>query len=315
MEMNATGKRVKRNLLAIIWKERFSYLLILPAFVATAIFCYWPMYGILLAFKKYRLSKGILGSPWMDNHGFGWFKLMFRDPEFLNVIRNTLEISLFKLVFTTFFCILFALLLNELRNQAYKRTIQSVMYMPHFLSWVILAGIVYNIFSSSGGLLNKIITQTFHGEPVQILANPTYFKPLVYLTHLWREVGFGTIIYLAAIAGVNPEQYESAIIDGASRFKRALYITLPAIKGTVVMLLILNFSSVMSAGFDQILNLYSPQVMQIGDIIDTFVYRHGIMGMEFSYTTAVDLFKQAISIILLLSMNGFIKFIGEEGIF
>jgi putative aldouronate transport system permease protein len=304
-----------RGLVPVIWKEKFSYLMILPAFIATGVFCYWPMYGIILAFKNYRISKGILGSPWMDTYGFGWFKIMFRDPDFLKVIRNTVEISFSKLVLGTFFCILFALLLNELRSEKYKRTIQSVMYLPHFLSWVIMASIIYNIFTTSGGLFSKIVTGIFHGQTVQILANQEYFRPLVYISMIWKEVGFGTIIYLAAIAGVNPELYESAIIDGASRFKRILFITLPSIKSTIIILLILNLSSIMSAGFDQIFNLYSPQVLKVGDIIDTYVYRHGVVGLEFSYSTAIDLFKQVINITLLVIVNSFAKFLGEEGIY
>jgi putative aldouronate transport system permease protein len=305
----------KGNLAIVLWRERFTYSLILPAFIATGIFCYWPMYGILLAFKKFRLAKGIIGSPWAEQYGLGWFRLMFRDPDFVNVIKNTVIISFSKLIIGTFFCILFALLLNELRSDKYKRTIQSVMYLPHFLSWVIMAGIIYNIFSASGGMFNKIVTDVFNAQPVQILANATYFRPLVYATMLWKEVGFGTIIYLAAIAGINPELYESAIIDGASRLKRVLYITLPSIKSTIVILLILNLSGIMSAGFDQIFNLYSPQVYDVGDIIDTYVYRRGIVGMEFSYTTAIELFKQAINITLLIVVNYFAKFIGEEGVY
>jgi putative aldouronate transport system permease protein len=305
----------KGNLAIVLWRERFTYSLILPAFIATGIFCYWPMYGIILAFKKFRLSKGIIGSPWAEQYGLGWFRLMFRDPDFVNVIKNTVIISFSKLIIGTFFCVLFALLLNELRSDKYKRTIQSVMYLPHFLSWVILAGILYNIFTTSGGLFTKIVTDVFHAQPVQILANPTYFRPLVYVSMLWKEVGFGTIIYLAAISSVNPELYESAIIDGASRFKRVLHVTLPSIKSTIVVLLILNLSGIMSAGFDQIFNLYSPQVLNVGDIIDTYVYRHGIVGMEFSYTTAIELFKQAINITLLIVVNYFAKFIGEEGVY
>jgi putative aldouronate transport system permease protein len=305
----------KGNLAVVLWRERFTYLLILPAFIATGIFCYWPMYGILLAFKKFRLAKGIIGSPWAEQYGLGWFRLMFRDPDFVNVIKNTVIISFSKLIIGTFFCVLFALLLNELRSDKYKRTIQSVMYLPHFLSWVILAGILYNIFTTSGGLFTKIVTDVFHAQPVQILANPTYFRPLVYVSMLWKEVGFGTIIYLAAISSVNPELYESAIIDGASRFKRVLHVTLPSIKSTIVVLLILNLSGIMSAGFDQIFNLYSPQVLNVGDIIDTYVYRHGIVGMEFSYTTAIELFKQAINITLLIVVNYFAKLIGEEGVY
>ena len=313
MQSLTTGK--KGRVWAIAWRERYMYLILLPSVIATGLFCYWPMYGIIMAFKDYDMSTGILGSPWADNFGFGWFKLIFIDPDFLPVIRNTIIISIFKIIIGTSSAIILALLLNEVKHEKYKRTLQSVMYLPHFMSWVIIASLVYNFFTLSGGTFNNIVTQVFHHDKIQILSNTAYFRPLVYLTGVWKEAGFGTIIYLAAIAGVNPELYESAIIDGAGRLKRAWHITLPSIKGTVVILLILNLSSIMSAGFDQIFNLYSPMVLDVGDIIDTYIYRHGILGMEFSYTTAIDLFKQAISIALLVIFNFLAKRAGEEGVF
>jgi putative aldouronate transport system permease protein len=301
--------------LRAIWNERLTYALLLPAVVSTALFAYWPMYGILLAFKEYRLSKGILGSPWMDTGGFGWFRIMFIDPDFLRVIANTVQISFVKLVLSTFSCILLAVLLSELRHAAFKRIVQSLLYLPHFLSWVIVSGLVYSIFSASGGVLPKLLSSVTSRPPLQILANPVYFRPLVYLSDLWKEVGFGTIIYLAAIAGINPEYYESAIIDGAGRFRRVVHITVPLIKSTIVLLLILSLSKLMNGGFDQILNLYSPQVFAVGDIIDTYVYRHGILGLEFSYSTAIELFKQVINIALLVVVNTFAKLVGEEGVY
>lgn len=313
--MKIARTKSNRNLPVVIWKERFAYLMLLPAVAATAIFCYWPMYGIIMAFKEFKLSKGILGSPWADNFGFEWFRIMFIDPEILTAIGNTVIISFSKLIIGTTVAIVTALLLNELRNEKYKRTIQSVMYLPHFLSWVIIASLVYSIFTTTGGLFNKIITDYFHGDAVQVLANPQYFRLLVYVTNVWKEAGFGTIIYLAAIAGVNAEMYESAIIDGANRFKRLLYITLPSIKGTIIILLILNASTMMNAGFDQIFNLYSPQVYEVGDIIDTFVYRYGVQNLQFSYSTAIDLFKQVINVILLITVNNIARLLGEEGVY
>lgn len=313
MQSLTAGK--KGRVWAIAWKERYMYLILLPALAATGIFCYWPMYGIIVAFKDYDISAGILASPWADNFGFGWFKLIFIDPDFLPVIRNTVIISFSKIVIGTLSAIILALLLNELRHERYKRTIQSIMYLPHFLSWVIIAGLVYNFFTLTGGTFNNIVTQVFHHDKIQILSNTTYFRPLVYLTGVWKEAGFGTIIYLAAIAGINPEIYESAIIDGANRLKRAWHVTLPSIKSTIVILLILSLSSIMSAGFDQVFNLYSPLVYDVGDIIDTYIYRHGIIGFEFSYTTAIDLFKQVVNITLLVVLNFTAKRIGEDGVY
>jgi putative aldouronate transport system permease protein len=313
--MQNTNSIKLNRLLVIAWKERFMYLLLLPAVIATGIFCYWPMYGIIIAFKDYSLADGILKSPWAEDFGFAWFRLLFIDPDFRMVLQNTVIISFSKIVIGTFCSILFALLLSELRNEKYKKTIQSVMYLPYFLSWVVMAGIIFNIFTISGGVFNNIIVNVFHGEKIQVLSNPIYFRPLLYLTHIWKEVGFGTIIYLAAIAGVNVEQYESAIIDGASRFKRIWSITLPSIKGTITILLILSMSGIMSAGFDQGFSLYSPQVFEVGDIVDTYVFRHGIIGLEFSYTTAIDLFKQAINVLMLITANFIVKRAGEDGIF
>jgi putative aldouronate transport system permease protein len=309
------GAGTRGRLLRIVWNERLTYALLLPGLISTAIFAYWPIYGILLAFKEFRVSKGILGSPWMDTYGLGWFRIMLKDPDFLPVIWNTIQISFTKIVLGTFFCIAVAILLNELKSKLFTRVVQSVMYLPHFLSWVVMAGLVYSIFSTSGGFLPKLVSSWTGSPPVQIIANPAYFRPLVYVTDLWKGVGFGTIIYLAAISGINPELYESAIIDGAGRLRLAVSITIPLIKTTIILLLILSLSKLMSGGFDQILNLYSPQVLRVGDIIDTYVYRHGVLGMEFSYTTAIDLFKQLINIVLLVVVNSLAKLVGEEGVY
>lgn len=303
-----------RNLLRQIYNERLTYALLIPAMVATAVFAYWPIYGIILAFKEFRVSRGILGSPWMDTYGLGWFRIMLRDPDFIRVLWNTVQISFVKIVLGTFSSIVVAVLLSELRIKAFARAVQSVMYMPYFLSWVVMAGLVYSIFSTSGGFVPKLLEEWTGGQ-VQILANQAYFRPLVYVTDLWKGVGFGSIIYLAAIAGINPELYESAIIDGAGRFRLAVSITIPLIRTTIILLLILSLSKLMNGGFDQILNLYSPQVLNVGDIIDTYVYRHGVLGLEFSYSTAIDLFKQLINIVLLVIVNNLARLMGEEGVY
>jgi putative aldouronate transport system permease protein len=310
----AIAKVKQANLLSRVWNKRITYLLLLPALTFTAIFAYWPLYGIILAFKDYRFKTGIFGSPWMDHFGFGWYRIMFRDPEFLHVLQNTVQISFAKLIIGTLSCIIFALLLNEVRNSTYKRTVQSVMYLPYFLSWVIMASIIYNLFTSSGGVLNRLLMLLNGGNKIQIIGNPDYFRPLVYISMVWKEVGFGAIIYLAAIAGVSVELYEAAIIDGANRLQRIWFITLPAIKSTIILLLILNVGGIMSAGFDQIFNLYSPMVYKVGDVIDTFIYRHGVSNSQFSYSTAVGLFKNVVNLALLFVVNFVAKKAGEEGI-
>lgn len=305
----------RTSILARIWRDRFTYLLLLPAFVFTLLFAYWPIYGMILAFKNFSFKLGIFGSPWAKNFGFFWFLKMFQDPGFIHVLWNTVSISFWKIVISTIACIMFALLLNEVRNTAYKRTIQSVMYLPYFLSWVIMASIIYNLFTSSGGgVINRFLQQLNGGNKIQIISNPVYFRAEVYISMVWKSVGFGSIIYLAAIAGVNSELYEAAIIDGSNRLQRAWFITLPSIKSVIVLLLILDVASIMNAGFDQIYNLYSPQVFDVGDVLDTFIYRHGVTNGEFSYTTAVGLFKNVVSFGLLLLVNFVAKRLGEEGV-
>jgi putative aldouronate transport system permease protein len=307
-----SGKKV--NIIARLWRDRFTYLLLIPAFVFTLLFAYWPIYGLILAFKDYSFRGGIFGSPWTANGGFYWFLKMFNDPEFLHVLWNTISISFWKIVISTVTCIIFALLLNEVRGVLYKRLIQSVMYLPYFLSWVIMASIIYNLFTSSGGVMSRLLQQLNGGEKIQIIGNSQYFRAELYISMVWKSVGFGSIIYLAAIAGVSQELYEAAIIDGANRFQRVWYITIPSIKSVIVLLLILDVGGIMSAGFDQIFNLYSPMVFNVGDVLDTYIYRHGVTSGQFSYTTAVGLFKNIVSFGLLLLVNFVAKRLGEEGV-
>lgn len=186
-----------------IWRERYTYLLLLPAVVFTVLFAYWPIYGMILALKDFNFKAGIFGSPWAKNFGFYWFIKMFSDPGFLHVLWNTIGISFWKIVIGTVSCIVFALLLNEVRNAPYKRVVQTVMYLPYFLSWVIMASVIYNLFTSSGGVMNRLLQSLNGGEKIQIISNPQYFRAEIYISMVWKSVGFGSIIYLAAIAGVN----------------------------------------------------------------------------------------------------------------
>jgi len=272
------------------------------------------MYGVLLAFKDWDLRKGIINSPWTDYNGFGHFYRAFVDDYVLQVIKNTLIISSVKLVTMTIFVIGLALLLNEIRNKIFKRTVQSIIYVPHFLSWIVMTGILMSLFSQSGGVVNRFIVRELNGVPINIMAEPRYFRFLLYATNIWKGGGWGTIIYLAAIMGVSPTLYESAIIDGAGRFRQAVHITLPSIKGTIILLLILNVGGILNAGFDQVYNMMSPSVMEVADIIDTYVFRK-TLEWDFSFGTAVGLAKNVVAVFLIVSTDRIAKFFGEEGIF
>ena len=306
-----TGKLKKRSLLREIFLNKYLYLIVLPPILWYAVFHYAPMYGITLAFKKYMVRQGIWGSPWV---GLDNFAFMTRDIQFWYAVRNSLIISFGKLIFGFPAPLILALLLNELASQKYKKVVQSILYLPHFLSWVIIAGLIYNLLSISAGSVNRLI-RSMGLEPILFLGNAKYFRPIVYITDIWKGAGWGTIIYLAAISGVNPELYEAARIDGAGRFKRMVYITIPSIKATVIILLILSMGGIMNAGFDQIFNLYSPGVYSVGDIIETFVYRMGIERGKFEYTAAIGLFNSLINLTMILTANAIARLVNEDSLF
>ena len=292
--------------------NRYAYLLILPGLIYIVIFSYVPIYGLLLSFKTYNFSKGIWGSPWV---GLKNFEYLFRDKNFWIAFNNTLIISFGKIFLSLPFPILLAILLSEVRFTGYKRVIQSILYLPHFLSWVIVAGIIFNLLSVTDGTLSKTISAYTNQSPPVILANAKYFRTLVFSSHIWKTAGWGTVIYMAAIVGIDPTLYEAAIIDGANRFQRIWHITLPSLIFTVIILTILNIGSVMNAGFDQIFNLYDPSVYKVGDIIDTFVYRVGLLSTsKMEYGVTVGLFKSIINCALLLTANQIAKWIGYDGI-
>lgn len=307
------GKRNKLGELAkILNKYKYLYMLITPGIIFYIIFHYVPMYGIILAFKQYMYNKGIMGSPWV---GFSNFEFIFKNPEFWTAFGNTVIISFGKLVFGFPVPILLSMLLNELRHIRFKRIVQSILYMPHFFSWVIVYGLFLSLFSITSGAVSKIILDVTGQSMPMLIGSPKYFRAVVYITDIWKGAGWGTIIYLAAISNINPELYESAIIDGANRFKRAVHITIPSLKYAIIILLILNMGGIMQAGFDQIFNFYSPAVYKVGDIIDTYIYRMGIVGSRYELGTTVGLFQSVINCALLLLSNWIVKKFGEEGIF
>ena len=297
-----------------IWRSRLMYIMMIPTFIASLMFSYWPMYGTLLAFKDYDIRKGILGSPLTKMGGFGHFYDLFHSSYFVLVLRNTLIISISKLIINTLFVIIFALLLNEVKNNLFRRTVQAITYLPHFLSWVIMASLLMSILSMSGGAVNKFIEMNLGGKPVNFLAEPKYFRALLYITEVWKEGGWGSIIYLAAILGINPVLYESALIDGAGRFKQAIYVTLPSIRGTIVILLVMGSSSILNAGMEQIMLLQTPATMNVSDVIDTYMFRLAFSQQKFDIATAVELSKSIVGFCLLIATDKLSKLFGEEGL-
>lgn len=300
------GERLKK-----IWKYKLLYLLLIPAFVWVLVFEYLPLYGISIAFVDYNSIQGLTASPWA---GFKYFQMLFESEMFINSFRNTLIISLYKMV-SGFFCpILLALALNEIHTKWFKKTLQTAVYLPRFVSWVVYGGIITLLLSPETGVINKVI-EFFGGDPVYLLADPAYFRTILVVTDAMKEMGWAAIIYIAAIAGLNPEVYEAAIMDGATRFKRIIHITLPGITSTIVVIFILRVGYIMSAGLDQVINLYNPMVFEVGDILDTYIYRVGIEQFSLSLAAAADVIKGAIGLVLVLVVNQIAKRINDSGIF
>jgi len=271
------------------------HVMLLPAMVFLIIFSFIPMLGVVMAFQDYKPWLGITGSQWV---GLDNFRYLFERNDSMQVIWNTLIIAILKMVFNLLVPFIFAILLNEIRKVGVQRTIQTLVYLPHFLSWVILGGILLDLLATDG-FVNQILG-TFGVKPIFFLGDNNWFRFTVILTDVWKEFGYNTIIFLAALAGINPSLYEAAEVDGASRWKQTRYITMPSLIPMAVVVGTLALGNVLNAGFDQIFNLYNPLVYQKGDIIDTFVYRTAILNGEMGFGTAIGLFKSAISMVLIL---------------
>ena len=297
---NIAIPRKRKTLGKRMWDHRFVYLLMLPGIASVILFHYVPIYGIQLAFKNYRFNLGIWGSPW---NGLDNFRLMFMNPQFSRAFWNTLIISFGRLVTGFPVPIILVLLFNELRNAKFKKVTQTILYLPHFLSWIVIAGLIYNLFNINTGLYGNLYRSITGSTPPSILVNASLFRAQLYISSIWKGAGWGMIIYLAAIAGIDPGLYESAQLDGANRFQQAVYITIPMLAFAISFNLILSLGSVMDAGFDQIFNLYSAPVFSTGDVIDTFVYRFGITQGRFDIGAAVGLFKSVINCALLITAN------------
>ena len=293
-----------------IKKHWMLYLMILPALLFYLVFCYLPMHGIVIAFQDYNVLAGIANSEWV---GLANFEMFIKEDYFWQIIWNTLSISVLKLAIGFTMPIIVALLINELFSNKFKRTVQTFIYLPHFISWSIISGILIIFLSPSTGLINNII-EMFGGQPQYFMIKPEYFKPIVIISDIWKNVGWGTIIYTAAIAGINGELYEASYIDGAGRLRQTWHITLPGIKPVIVMMLILSVSNILSAGFDQIVVMQNANNLEISEIIDTYIYSAGIQNGEYSLATAMGLFKAFISLGLLIAADRVAKLFGERGI-
>lgn len=274
------------------------YLLVLVPVAALIIYSYIPMGGIILAFKDYKVFTGIWGSKWV---GLKHFETMFTYPKFGQVFANTLIINLYKFLFQFPVPIILALMLNEVRIRAIKRGVQTLVYLPHFLSWVVVAGLFFDILSLNG-LLNKLIIMV-GGKPIMFLSNARFFRSLLVASTMWKESGWSTIVYLSAITAIDPMLYEAASVDGAGRWRQTWSITLPNILSTIMFIVILRASSILGSDVEQVMMFYTEQVYDVGDVLGTYVYREGILGQKFSYTTAVGLFGSIIGMTMMLVAN------------
>ena len=290
-------------------KHKGLYLMILPVVAFYLVFCYYPMYGAQIAFRDYTPKQGVFHSPWAGLKHFGEF---FKSVYFERLIRNTFSINLKNLVFGFPAPILFALLLNEVRSQKYKKFVQTVSYMPHFISTVVVAGMVLQ-FTATDGFLTQIMT--LFGYPKQnLMMNPSLFQPIYVISDIWQGIGWGSIIYIAAIAGINAELYEAARMDGAGRFKQMLHVTLPGILPTIITMFILRVGNMMNLGFEKIILLYNSSIYETADVISTYVYRKGLVDQSYSFSTAVGLFNSVINLTLLFCANKICKRLTEHSL-
>ena len=301
------------KLVSRLWKYRFYYLLALPGILYFIIFHYLPMLGVVIAFKDvspFGGVQGVIDAPWV---GLKHFDRFFNSFFFWDILENTLAISGLKILFGFPAPILFALMLNEVMRTRFKRFIQTVSYLPHFISWVVVTGLITALLATDGGVLTEFLNDST-GQRWSFLNNPTQFRGVLVVSHIWKTIGWSSIIYLAAMTGIDQNLYEAAVIDGANRFQQALHITLPSIGFVIAILFIFEVGHILDAGFEQILLLYSPGVYSVADIIDTYVYREGLLGLRYSFAAAVGLFKSVISLVLVVGANMLARRLGQPGL-
>jgi len=293
-----------------VYRSRWFYLMMLPGLIYYAVLHYLPMGGLLIAFQKYNLLEGIWGSEWV---GFDNFRTIFNSPDFPIILKNTLIISVYRVLFNMVPDVLLALMLNEIRVAWFKRFVQTVTYGPYFLSWVIVYGLTFSFLAPESGLISTWFRDMGWG-PLQLLTDKEFFRPLLILTDIWKSTGYGAIIYLAALATINQELYEAAVVDGAGRWRQLWHITLPGIRDVFVLMLILRLGHILDAGFDQVYIFLNARVYETGDIIDTWVFRRGLENLDFSVAAATGFFKSCIGLILVLGANKLAKKLGGSGI-
>ncbi|MCI9046351.1 MAG: sugar ABC transporter permease [Hungatella sp.] len=293
------------NLKKELKKHLPFYLFLLPAIILVILFCYMPMEGLVIAFKDYKMARGIEGSQWV---GLKHFQALFSDPNFYRVLANTLKISILTLLTTFPVTIVFTLLVNEIVNARFKSVVQTITYMPHFLSWVVVGTFVYQLLSPTGGVVNAILIELgILDKPLYFMAQKDMFVPIYLIANLWKTTGYSIVIYLATISGIDTTMYDAASIDGANRFHRILYITLPAMFPTMCTMLILNIGSLVSVGFDPVFNLYNDATYQTADVISTYVYRKGMVESRYDFSTAIGLFQNVVSLALVMVANWFAR--------
>lgn len=293
-----TGVRFRR-LGRYIWRDRYLFLLISPVVLYHIVFHYIPMYGAIIAFKDFSPGEGILGSPWV---GFENFQTFFDSFYFVRIVKNTVLLSLYTLLWGFPVPIIFALMLNELRNQLFKRSVQTISYLPHFISVVVIAGMIVKFVSPNDGVINKGLSAIGIGS-IDFLSRPEWFRTIFVASEIWQGFGWGAIIYLAALAGIDPSLYEASDVDGATRWQKMLFVTLPGLVPVMVILLILNMGNLMVVGFEKVLLLYSPATYETSDVIQTYIYRRGIISADYSLAAAIGLFNSTINLILLVTVN------------
>ncbi|WP_423407844.1 ABC transporter permease [Heyndrickxia sp. MSNUG] len=292
-------------------KNKFLYLMMLPVLLWYLIFMYIPMYGLVLAFQDYSFSGGYFGSEFI---GLDNFRILLEDPNFRDAFSNTMVINFLRIIFGFPIPILFAILLNEVFHVKFKKFVQTITYLPHFISWIVLAGILNSILALDSGAINLVLTKLGF-EQINFFLENEYFRPMLIITEIWKEIGWSAIIYLAAIAGINPTLYEAATIDGANRFQRIIYVTIPCIRNVIAIMLILQIGNILQMGFDQVYNLYNPVVFESSDIIDTYIVRNLTNATNLSIPAAAGLIKSLISFGLLIIANYLAKRMGNQGIY
>lgn len=305
--VNAKGKPLPARAIKWFAQDKLLWLMLLPGIAYFIIFHYLPMYGVIIAFEKYSPFRGITAGPWV---GFRWFKEFFQSIYFVRVIKNTILLNVLGILFSFPAPILLALLLNEVQHRKFKKISQTISYMPHFISQVVIVGMVINFLSPSTGIVNHFI-KALGFAPIQFMSSAAWFRPIYILSGIWQEVGWGSIIYLAALSGIDQELYEAATVDGASKIRQLWHISLPGIMPTIIILLLLSMGRLLSVGYEKIILMYNPMNYATADVISTYVYRRGLLDGDYSFATAVGLFQSVINFALLMLVNMISKRVNE----